>query len=133
MSKYIRYKIKELPSGKKYKRWISENIRNYIIEDLKTMTVLDIAEKYHVAPTAVSIIRKDINKENLGDEKKYYPNGLSILLSNDEEVIKSFQKNLPFNQIYLVYCKKHNVKISYNTFYQTCKRLGFVVKLQYKK
>jgi hypothetical protein len=92
------------------------------------MTVLDIAEKYHVAPTAVTIICRDINKKKLGDQKTYYQNGLSILLSNDEEVQKSFQQNLPFNNIYLAYCKKHNTKISYNTFYQTSKRLGYIVK-----
>lgn len=133
MSKYIRYQIKKSPSGKKNHRWISDNIRNYIIEDLKTMKVVDIAKKYHVAPTAVTIINRDINKENLGDQKKYYQTGLSIQLSNDNEVQKSFEKTLPFNQIYLAYCKKHKVKISYNTFYQTCKRLGYIVKKEYTK
>jgi transposase len=131
--KYVRNVVLGLPSEKRRAKPISVEIKNLILRDLQIMRVRDIVKKYSVSRSTVDniIYRMKVRRPNyiplIFEES--FQNKLRI----DTDIQLQFQQKLPFNTIYLAYCKAHNINISYNTFYQACKRLGYVVKIRRRK
>jgi hypothetical protein len=79
-----------------------------------------------------STIRVQSITKGIATVKHVYANTFRKTLANDDQVKTDFTNKLPFYLIYKNYCQNHD-NISYNTFYQTCRRIGYFKKVGTKR
>jgi hypothetical protein len=123
---YIKLNINGIPVIKRTKKPISKKLTEIIAKELKTNTVKNIIEKYHVTESTVRHIKEKRMIKNITSQT------LSQLLTKNNQVKTDFANKLPFYLIYKNYCQNHD-NISYNTFYQTCRRIGYFKKVGTKR
>jgi transposase len=130
--KYIRRDILKIQSKKRTYSVNSVELLQLIINDLTLLNNAEIIDKYNVTLSTITYLRNRYEKKGLTKYIRRLEDSFYTKLKNDTQIKADLQDNIPFNDVYLNYCDKTNSKVSYNTFYQTCKRLGFIVKIQHK-
>jgi hypothetical protein len=123
---YIKLHINGIPVIKRTKKPISKKLTEIIAKEIKTNTVKNIIEKYHVTESTVCHIKEKRKIKNINSQSL-----IQLLIRNDQ-VKTDFANKLPFYLIYTNYCQNHG-NISYNTFYQTCRRIGYFKKVGLKR
>jgi hypothetical protein len=144
---YIRLQILKIPYKKRKTKPITTELANIIFEEIQTLKTAEIMNKYGVTRYTVHNIKYKRNQKRstTGDTNRVrsitkgivnvnhvFVNTFRKTLANDDQVKTDFANKLPFYLIYKNYCQNHG-SISYNTFYQTCRRIGYFKKVGTKR